>query len=121
MTEIRIECGVNSDGIRVEIVDPLSSVTVAGFNLDPEQIWQMMRGGIIHAEGEISSVLDRVGKTMTHESIVVPTEAIAASTYKDREAAGERWARKNHPGWDSYSAHKNSSGGVRVIARKWRD
>jgi hypothetical protein len=120
MSEVRIECGVNQDGVRMEIVDPVSGITMAQFRLDADQIWQMLRGGIIRAEGDISSHLGRVGKTMTHRTIDVPAEVIGASTYADREAAGERWARRAESGWDSYSAHKNNSGGVKVIMRKWR-
>lgn len=118
----RINSGVNEDGLRLIISDDTSTEVVAKFELDPAQLFSLLKGGHAEVDGEMSSHLDRLGKTMLVESVDVPREFTDRIQFRDRDAkldAGKVWVEGNHPGWDTYSPRHTNTGTVRVILRKW--
>jgi hypothetical protein len=121
MPKLRIASGVNQDGVRVEIIDDVSSTRLAEFKLDPEQIWAILRGGVVNVEGEITKFPDRIGKRMFVESFVVPKEVLGRTFDRDAKIQlGHDYVKANYPGWDTYSARATSTG-VTVVTRRWEE
>lgn len=120
-TEIRIESGRNSDGLRIYVKDEVSGVMLAGFTLDAQEAWDLIGGGVIHVEGIVTDHLERVGKTMQHaQEVYHARHDLPGSTYDQLVADAEQAARADRPGWDEYSGRRNNTGGVTVTLRKWR-
>lgn len=108
-----------SRGMSLEIQDDLSGVIMARLRLTPEQAYDLMRGSTFSVEGEHGSRLDWVGKVMVHESHAVPREVLKDVHYSEMADVGQAWAKANLPGWDTYEARRNNSGGVNVVTRSW--
>lgn len=124
MAKFQIQTGhwtsnVGTQGMSLTIEDAVSGLPLASIRLTPEQAYDLMRGAHISVEGEQTPDLSKIGKRMVHESFDVPPGVLDVVNYDEWESTGERWARANHPGWDSYSARRSNSGTVRVIVRKW--
>lgn len=116
--KIRIESGRNSDGLSMRIVDDVSGETLASFRLDAEEAFRVFGGAHETIDGKISGHLDRVGKTMRHESITYRREGYSA----DRDGLlrdAEDQARTEHPDWDSYSARFSNDARIIVTMRRW--
>lgn len=117
-----LESGTSEDGLRLIISDETSCEVVAHVQLDPTQIFTLMKGGSIKVDGRMSDHLDRVGKTLVVEQVDVPREITDGINFRDRDAklhAGKVWAEGNHPGWDTYSPRHTNTATVRVVLRKW--
>lgn len=115
----RIETGSHTNGLSVRITDDKSGQTIASFQLDSAQVFDLVRGAMFDIEASITNHLDRIGKTMVTERVEVPADVLKGVHYSDRESYGERWAQYNHPGWASYDARRNNMAGVNVVMRKW--
>lgn len=120
MPEAKLEImgGRSSDGLTVTIRDRISGVTLASFRLDAEQAWKFTGGTVLQVDGEVSSRLDRVGKTMQHDSVTLDR----ASYSGDRELMlrnAEQNAKDNHPYWETYSARFSNDGRIVVVMRRW--
>jgi hypothetical protein len=116
---IDIETGRGSDGVSFRIKDHSSGVTLAAFRLDREQMYNLTGGSIIHVEADQTAHLDRVGKTMVVDQVVVTRADLTASTYKQMETDAEQLVKADRPGWDSYEARLTNRGTVRVVLRRW--
>jgi hypothetical protein len=118
-----IETGANPDGLSFRVRDEPSGMTLASFRLDSNEIWQLLRGGHITIDGEVTSQFGRVGKTMISEVFAVPKDGLTDIDFSDRQAYGEAWAEANlsGQGWEQFTASRTNSGGVKVVARKWVD
>jgi len=119
--EVRIESGSNGDSLRIHIRDSASGVMLAGIILDPQQIWSMLSGGTIRVGALMSNNLDRVGKTMVNESVIVTRDQLKASTHDQQEADALQLVRADRPGWDEYEARRRGggSGSIQVVMRRW--
>ena len=118
---VRIESGVNSDGLRVYVRDEASGVLLAGFTLDTKETWGLFQGGSVTTTAIMTDHLDRVGKTMTVDSVFYGRDDLKASTYDQMLSDAEQMARADRPGWDEYEARRRGggSGTVQVIMRRW--
>lgn len=106
-------------GMSLTIRDEVSGVTMASFQLTPEQSYDMMRGSTFTVEGHHGNRLDWVGKRMVNESHAVPSYVLKDVHYSELADVGKAWAEATLPGWDAYEARRNNSGGVTVVTRKW--
>ena len=119
---IRIESGNNGEGLRIYIRDDASGVMLAGFTLDVHQAWDLLRGGSTRGiTAMMSDRLDRVGKTMVNESVIVTRKQLSASTHDQMEADAVELVRADRPGWDTYEARRRGggSGDIQVVMRRW--
>jgi hypothetical protein len=121
MPELRIESGQNQDGLNIRVEDTISGVTMVRFRLNPEQLWDMLKGGSVRLEGEIASQLDRIGKQMINDSIIYSRAELNGIPYAEQLECAERLARQTQPDWDTYSARRQGGGssGVLVVMRRW--
>lgn len=113
-----IHSGQSPEDLRITIKDEESRTIVAHLKLDPTELWQLLRGGILRLEGECSDHLDRVGKTLVRTQVEVPGHALKGIEYIDRKSAGEEWARTAHPGWEEYSGYASRTG-IQINLGKW--
>ena len=118
---VRIESGSNSDGLRIYIRDEASGVMLAGFVLDVQQTWDLLRGGTVRAEATMTNHFDRVGREMETQSVMYSSSDLEDAPYADQEAAAVERAMVDLPGWDEYDGRRRGGiGGVHVVARRWR-
>lgn len=116
---VTLQSGSGTDRLVLSIEDVASSITLARMELNPQQIWDLLRGSSFEVVAQMTDRLDLIGKTMEIQSVDVPGSFLLNVKYGDRAAVGERWARDNHPGWEAYEARRTNTGGVTVVLRKW--
>lgn len=124
MTErpVRIESGSNADGLRIYIRDEASGVMLAGITLDAKEVWDVFRGSSIKVGAIMTDHFDRVGKTMTVDSVAYGRDDLKASTYDQMLSDAEQMARADRPGWDEYEARRRGGlyqSTVQVVMRRW--
>lgn len=118
MTNLRIEAARSND-LRISVIDEVSHTTIVRFTLSPEQVYAMVGGAYFEAEGEITDLWSRVGKTMVVDSVMYDRKDLPGSTYEQLVDDAEQAARADRPGWETYEARRTNTGGVRVILRRW--
>lgn len=116
---VKIESGANSDGLRIYIRDEASGVMLAGFTLDTQQVWDVLRGGQASVEALMTEHFDRVGKTMEHESVYYSRDMFGRAKPEQALADAEQLARADRPSWDEYDPRRTNTGSVQVVMRRW--
>ena len=121
MTQLSIISASGERGVRLSIEDRASGVNLVEVNLTPQQVFDLVRGMHQEVEGEITPHLDRIGKTMEHDTVTVPAEI---TRYWPRfgviaEKRAQDWAMEHAPGWETYTARRNNVGAVNVAVRRW--
>ena len=122
-TTLRVETGSGPDGIRVDIIDEKSGMSLATFKLDPGQVFDFVRGSSVEIQGQLIDSLDRVGKTMVVETVSYNRDQLTGVDYGAQESYAASLAREAYPGWETYSGRRTGGGygGVKVVMRKWVD
>lgn len=110
--------------INLRVEDGVSGTVLADLNIDPARFWRLLQGGVQTWPGFIGPDLERVGKMMENQRIVLP-EPLTDDTERDlrrdvsdavREQLAEDW-------WDTWEAYdrprRTNRGTVETAVRRW--
>jgi hypothetical protein len=101
----------------LEITDETSRMVVMELELDAEALADLMSNREAKAPAGVTTKLDRVGKLMEHDQVV-----LESSTFKDQadaDAAADNW--RTREGWDTASVSRNNQRNWVLTGRRWVD
>lgn len=107
--------GTEQQVVRLEITDLTSRMIVMEIELDPDAFMALMTNRGAEGMAGVTTRLDRVGKTMQHETLTFPPAEFGNQLAAD--AAGRAWAEEE--GWDTVDVHRTNSSHWVLTGRRW--
>lgn len=118
--QLQLSWGSDHEGERyanIQIEDRASRMVLLEFRLDGAQLAHFLSGSSTYVTAELIAHLDRVGKTMEHDSVTRPNGAYGNQMAADHHA--QIWAAEN--GWEVWEARRNNQQAWVFSGRRWVD